>query len=129
MALNLIDNKHREIVIERGENEKIVIEEIPDTLEDIIEENKKLKESLEFYKKRVAELEIEKNKDFDLIRDYGDCVSAHGICFERWKQAYENESKKYGTHDKREIERIDRNIERTRALMKLRKQQKKIEEE
>ena len=86
---------------------------MPRTEEDIIEENRILKENLEYFRKRVSELETAINIYHGMTSDYEKCLDSHGIDFKRWKEQYEHVYQKYGTHDKYDIEIIDQNMERT----------------
>lgn len=128
MSLDLSGFRQNQIEIEGVEDEAVDIEEMPRTEEDIIEENKMLKENLECYKKLAENLQIEKNEYYGLICDYERCLHSHGINFKRWKEQYEKDYQKYGTHNKYDIEIIDQNMERTRALMRERRRQRKLME-
>lgn len=128
MSLDLSGGRQNQIEIEGVEDEPVNIEEMPRTEEDIIDENRILEENLECYKKLVADLQTEKNEYYGLICDYEKCLSSHGINFKRWKEQYEKDYQKYGTHDRYDIEIIDQNMERTRALMRERRRQRKLME-
>ena len=79
-------------------------------------------------------------KQIEVLRWYRRYVEENVTDFEQWKAntirkdkeaALERERiyQKYGTNNEFDIEYIDRNIERTRALMRSRREERKMEEE
>lgn len=130
--------------VEIFDSESVNEEETPKTEEDV------LRKDLRWYQKmysrfqdnlaKAREYNSEMAKQINVLRWYRRYVEENVTDFEQWKAntirkdeeaALERERiyQKYGTNNEFDIEYIDKNIERTRALMRSRREEKRMEEE
>lgn len=130
--------------VEIFDSESFDVEETTKTEEDI------LRKDLRWYQKMYSRFQdnlakarkynSQMAKQIDVLRWYRRYVEENVTDFEQWKAnairkdeeaALERERiyQKYGTNNEFDIEYIDKNIERTRALMRSRREERRMEEE
>lgn len=133
------NERHVEII----DSESIDVEEIPPNEEDVLGDLRECQQKCDDYKKKLIEryeINYELNEQIGDLKWYKRYVDENVTDFEQWKAdairrdeeaALERERiyQIYGTNDESDIENMDRNMEKIRAIMRSRREKRNMEEE